>query len=366
MPVRYVRVNPVVDMFAPVVRPTGNLAIVGEAANGTDGVPVQVTSPTDATARFGGPEVSALTKALHVAFEQAPGPSQVWGVKAGADVTGALAAVEDLNVQFVVVAGTALDADSGQDDGSIGKLAAHVKAVSQNGDGKERMGVAMLARDSADPSVVQGKLAMDRMVYVAHKSADDVAAAVAAVIAGHGPSVSMVLKPVGVTSGSFTAAEIDKINGAETDSTPPAGQGVTWLVDPPLLPGAGVHLGEGYTGNPNGSKYIDVVRTVDDVSFRLKARLIKAVGTLRISRSGLRSLVLQMDSVLGPLVADEVIEGYVVTIPLLRLLDADPATLSKEQRGEIDQAQTERLAQVLVSVDYAGAMHRISIDLKFA
>lgn len=366
MPVRYVRVNPIVDMFAPVVRPTGNLAIVGAAADGTDGVPVQVTGPTNATATFGDTEESLLTKALHTAFAQDPGPSQVWGVRSGADVTGALAAVEDLNVQFVVVAGTPLDADSGQGNGSIGKLAAHVRAVSRTGDGKERMGVAMLARDSADPSLVRGDLATDRMVYVAHKSADDVAAAVAAVIAGHGPSVSMVLKSVGVSSGSFTATEIDRLNGAESDSDPPAGLGVNWLVDPPLLPGAGVYLGEGYTGNPSGSKYIDVVRTVDDVSFRLKARLIKAVGNLRISRSGLRSLVLQMDSVLGPLVADAVIEGYVVTIPLLRLLDADPATLTEQQRKEIDDAQSARLAKVQVSVDYAGAMHRISIGLKFA
>ena len=40
-------------------------------------------------------------------------------------------------------------------------------------------------------------------------------------------------------------------------------------------------MGEGYTGNPGGKKYIDIVRTIDDVSFRLKAQLIKSIGAIR-------------------------------------------------------------------------------------
>ncbi|MGW6058057.1 hypothetical protein [Streptomyces sp. NPDC055189] len=366
MAVRYVRVKPSSDMFSPAVRPTGNLAIVGPATSGTDGVPVQVTQPTAAVAGFGAADQSLLTKALLAAFRQDPGPSQIWAVKSGADIAGALAAVEDLDVQFVVVAGSALDATTGQVSGTIGKLLAHVVAVSKDGDGKERMGVAMLAKNSADPSVLTATLTSDRMIYIAHKSDDDVAAAVAAATAGFAPGVSMVLKPVSVDSAPFSSAEIDRLNGgAESDDQPPRGSGVNWLVDPPLFPGKGMYLGEGYTGNSAGNKYIDVTRTIDDVSFRLKARLIKAVGALRISRSGLRSLVVQMDAVLAPLVADEVIEGYGITIPILDLLDTDPTALDEAQRKRIDDAQTSRLAEVLVTIDYAGAMHRISINLKF-
>jgi len=52
------------------------------------------------------------------------------------------------------------------------------------------------------------------------------------------------------------------------------------------------------------------VRTIDDISFRLKATLIQAIGNLRISRSGLRALVSEMTAVLEPLRQREVIESY--------------------------------------------------------
>lgn len=124
-------------------------------------------------------------------------------------------------------------------------------------------------------------------------------------------------------------------------------------------------MGEGYTGNPAGKKFIDVVRTIDDVSFRLKARLINSIGTLRISRSGLRSLIAQMEAVLDPLVSNEVIESYEVIIPVLILLDKDPSTLTDAQLQEIHDTQAQRLVQVLIAVVYAGAIHRLAITLKF-
>jgi hypothetical protein len=290
----------------------------------------------------------------------------VWGVPTGADVATALVQVEKLDVQFVVIAGVFLDATTGATAGAIGKLADHVVSVSNSVDGRERMGVAMLAKNSTDVSVVKDTLAIDRMVYIAHKSDDDVAAAVAGAIAGQAPSTSMVLKPVSVSSAPFTSAEIDAINLAEGDTDPVRGQGVNWLVDPPLIPGAGIFLGEGYTGNPHGRKFIDAMRTVDDLTFKLKARLIQAIGTLRISRSGLRALVVQIEAVLNPLVSNGVIEGFSVNIPVLQLLDADPATLTPAQLQQINDAQTDRLAEVQVAVDYAGAIHRISITLNFA
>jgi hypothetical protein len=364
--VRYVRVNPVADLFSPVVRATGNIAIVGAGSAGTDNVPVQVTSPSDAAGRFGPPAGSDLTRAIQVAFQQTPGPSQVWGVKSPADPTAALAAVEALDVQFVVIANTELDSTTGAANGAIGLLAAHVVGVSNTGgDGKERMGVAMLVKGSDDASVVAGTLADDRMIYIAHKSDQDAAAAVAGTIAGYEPHVSMLLKQVSIASDPFTAAEIDAINGSETFDSGPAGKGVNWLVDPALIAGGGIYLGEGYTGNPGGKKFIDVQRTIDDCSFKLKARLIRSVGNLRISRSGLRSLVVQMEAVLDPLVAGGVIEGYQIVIPVLDLLDADPASLTAAQLQAIQDAQADRVVEVLIAIDYAGAIHRIAITLKF-
>src|SRR5207249_55319 len=72
MAVRYVRVNPVVDLFSPVIRATGNMAIVGNATVGTNDVPVQVATPADAATAFGVPAGSDLTRAIQLAFQQTP------------------------------------------------------------------------------------------------------------------------------------------------------------------------------------------------------------------------------------------------------------------------------------------------------
>ncbi|MEV4559245.1 hypothetical protein AB0K51_19960 [Kitasatospora sp. NPDC049285] len=385
MAVRYINVKSNVEMFSPVVRATGNVAVIGTAASGTDGKVVPVTSPSGAAAEFGPATVpdpadptkqkanSSLTAALVTLFGQSPGPAQVFGVKVNggatgsvADPTAALTAIEDLDVQFVVLAATPLDANSGAANGAVTRLAAHVTAVSDHGgEGRERMGVAMLAKDSADPAPVAGTLASDRMIYIAHRSDEDAAAAVAGTVAGYPPHVSVLLKQVMINSAPFSVADINKINQSEQFGDPPKGNGVNWLVHPALLPGSGVYLGEGYTGNPAGMKFVDVQRTVDDVSFKLKARLIQAVGSLRISRSGLRALVVQLEAVLDPLVRGEVIEGYAIDVPVLDLLDADPAALTPAQLAVIQNAQTQRLAEVLVSVDYAGAIHRIALTLNF-
>jgi hypothetical protein len=364
MAVRYIRVRPLVDTFTPVARPTGNIAIVGNATAGDTNTGLEVTSPTDAATIFGAG--SDLAKSIALAYQQTPGPPLVYGVRInGADLAAALTAAEQLDVQFVVLANQPLDSTA-PNTAAVTALRNHIVGVSNTGgDGKERMGVAMLAKGATDTSIVTGDLANERMVYVAHKSDQDAAAAVAGTIAGYDPHISMLLKPVAITTGSFTSAEINTINKPEDFDMPPQGQGVNWLVDPDLIPGRGTYLGEGYTGDPSGKRFIDVVRTVDDVSFRLKARLIKSIGNLRISRSGLRALVVQMEAVLDPLIQDGVLESYEITIPVLLLLDADPTSLTDAQAQAIKDAHHDRLVEVLVAVEYAGAIHRLAITLKF-
>ncbi|MFF3877197.1 hypothetical protein [Streptomyces sp. NPDC001978] len=326
--------------------------------------PIPFTDPAEARRRVPG----ALGDAITLAFAQAPGPTLVYGVRTatGPDWASALNAVAPLDAQFVVLAGMPLDSVSGGTGGAVQLLAQHVSTISNTGgDGKERMGVAMLARGDTNAGLVAGALAHERMVYIAHKSDEDTAAAVAGVIAGYEPHISILLKPVNITSDPFTPAQIATINGNETFGSGPAGNGVNWLADPALIPGRGIYMGEGYTGNPGGKKYIDIVRTVDDVSFRLKAQLIKSIGAVRISRSGLRALVAQMESVLQPLVQDEVIEGFDISIPLITLLDKDPDSLTAAELNHINDAQSQRVIELLVAVDYAGAIHRLSITLKF-
>ncbi|MFF0750499.1 hypothetical protein [Streptomyces sp. NPDC004267] len=376
-PVRYIRVKTEGVPFAPATRAYGNIAILGVANPPASppadfvqpNVPRLIVDPGVARAVAAGP----LGDAVATALIQEPGPSQVWAVRLTDATTtsldAAFAKVATMDVQLVAIAGTALanTAAAGSPPvptQAIVKLAEHVSAPM--GDGLERMGVAMLHKGDADPAVVTGKLVTERMVYVAHKSDEDVAAAVAGTIAGYEPHVSLLLKKVKVATESFGAEDLIKINGSEsTYGGGPQGQGVNWLVDPPLIPGAGVYLGEGYTGDsgPGAKKYIDMVRTVDDITFRLKAQLIASIGNLRISRAGLRGLVAEMETVLEPLRRAEVIDSYEIVVPILALLDKPQPTPTEEEL--IRKARTERAAEAMVRVVYAGAIHRINITLNF-
>lgn len=367
MVTRYIRVNPVVDLFAPVIRGTGNIAVVGAATAGTPNAAQAFTTGAAALAAFPGD----LGQAIAMTFQQTPGPPLVYGVRAaGTDFVAALDIVSTLDVQIVVIANTALNGTTGDPatvpPGAIAQLSNHVTSISNTGgDGQERIGVAMLAKGVTDTAPITGTLANERMVYIAHKSDQDAAAAVAGTIAGYAPHISLLLKQVNITSDVFSPTEIAAINGTETFDSGPAGKGVNWLAEPTLIPGKGIYMGEGYTGNPGGKKFIDVVRTIDDVSFRLKARLIKSIGTLRVSRAGLRGLVSLMEAELKPLVRNEVIESFQVIIPILLLLDKDPNSLSDDELQQIHNAQAERVVEVVTVVEYAGAIHRLAITLKF-
>jgi hypothetical protein len=73
-----------------------------------------------------------------------------------------------------------------------------------------------------------------------------------------------------------------------------------------------------------------------------------------------------MAAVLNPLVDQGVIEGFEITIPILALLDQDPASLTVDQLDQINNAQNQRVVEVLATIDYAGAIHRLALDLKFS
>lgn len=435
MPVRYIDVKPVTNLFKPVTRSFGDIAIVGAArvadinlttdevaqvttdvnsvnqlksklrskypnsedvdqffesnsiqnvsdftsqgtnfiaarrAEGPVNTPIPITNPdsvsyqdnpgngeaVDSPAWFSG----ALGDSIRVAFGQTPGPSKVWAIctassQGSATLSDAFTEVAKLNAQIIVLANIPLTSGSGETE--LEALAEHVSSVSNSGgDGKERIGVAMLGNGVTDTSLITGAMSIDRMVMIAHKSDEDAAAAVAGTIAGYEPHISLLLKQVAISmDGLFNDSEIDTFNDAR----------INWLTDPALLPGKGIFMGEGYTLGAD-MPYIDIPRTIDDISFRLKASLIRSIGNLRVSRAGLRTLVSQMTAILEPIRQAEVIEGYDVFIPLLVLLDKDPTSLTDAERQQINNAQNERAVGTIVSVDYAGAIHRLSITLKF-
>ncbi|MFI9743419.1 hypothetical protein [Streptomyces sp. NPDC052494] len=370
-PVRYIRVKSTVNLFSPANRPTGNIAIIGTVTPPTTGggtvipenVPTLFSDPDDALKRAPG----ELGTSVALAMRQEPGPGLVFGVRLAttADVADTLSKIATLPVQLVVVANTPLEPGTGggTPTADIVALANHVKGPF--GDGLERMGVAMLGKGDTDASIITGALNSDRMVYVAHKSDEDVAAAVAGTIGGYDPHISLLLKKVGVSSAPFTAQELFTINGSEGESSPPGGQNVNWLVNPALIPGEGVYLGEGYTGasGTTDKKYIDIVRTLDDITYRLKASLIASIGELRISRTGLRALAGEMEAVLEPLRRSEVIDDYLVVVPVLALFDKPQPT--PEDLELIAKARRERFAEAMVRITYAGAIHRLTINLTF-
>jgi hypothetical protein len=437
MTVRYITVTPVTNLFKPVTRSFGDIAIIGAAlaqdvkltatdvttittgvnsvaqlkqklkstyprsedvdaffttnniqsvsgfssavgitftadrkAEGPVKTPIPITNPDSVsykTSSANGKAVDSpawfngdLGRAVRKAFAQTPGPTVVWATctassQGTASLSDALAEVAKLDAQLIVLANTPLkSATVGKTE--IELLADHVKSVSNTGgDGKERIGIAMLGNGITDVSVITTNMASPRMVMVAHKSDEDAAAAVAGTIAGYQPHISLLLKAVSLgMEDLFSDSEIDGFNTAR----------VNWLTDPTLLPGKGLFMGEGYTLGAD-IPYIDIMRTIDDISFRLKAALIRSIGNLRVSRAGLRALVSQMAAVLEPLKQQEVIEEYDIFLPLLVLLDKPPATLTDSELQQIQNAQNARVVDAIVSVDYAGAIHRLNITLKF-
>ena len=304
MPVRYITVTPITNLFLPVTRSFSDIAIVGAvdaAAEGPKKRPVPITNPntlssqavtlsTNAATAAGNPTLNfaavpgtilpamvirdltagavipagttvssttattvvmsqnatgagvgsgdaiqftnpnngkpvddvgwfkgALANSVRTAFAQSPGPTTVWAVATdpadGANtVTNGLAEVAKINVQIVVLANAPL-VSATQGKPEIEALATHCNTVSNGADGMERIGVAMLGNGVTDTTLISGVMAQDRMTMIAHHSTEDAAAAVAGVIAGYPPHISMLLKPIALDMDTvFSDSDIDGFN----------------------------------------------------------------------------------------------------------------------------------------------------------
>lgn len=449
MPVKYITVTPLVNLFVPATRSFGDIAIIGAISAGATGpkkVPIAITNPGALSSSPVTTSTSALTAAgsatlnfavvpatirpgmsvldmshsgalapntsvvsttattvvmsqnalgagvgsgdaiqfsnpnnglpvddpgwfqgplgdsVKMAFAQSPSPTTVWAIATdpldGASaVANGLAEAAKLNVQIVALANMPLiGSGAGQGKAEIEALAAHCNTVSSTGgDGKERIGVAMLGNGVTDTSLISASMAQNRMTMVAHHSNSDAACAMAGVIAGYAPHISLLLKPISLDMDKvFSDSEIDAFNSAR----------VNWITRTPLLPGNGFYVGEGYTLGVD-QPYIDIVRTIDEISFALKAALIRSIGVLRVTRSGLRALVSEMSAVLQPLQDEAVIDSYTVFFPLLILLDKAPASLSDIELQQIHNAQATRTVASIATIEYAGAIERLNITLSF-
>lgn len=362
-------------------RLTGVVAVVGKAQSGGNNVgsapvntPLEVSTLEDAAQFAGLDGGGAVTKrtslydSLVLAMQQNPPPQKIYGVKVdGDDYGAALATLESVgDVTFVTLAN-----ESGPGDAppkaptKLGALKDHVERVSAAGN--KRIGVAMVdpaiaksptyAGDLDGAITAELKSSDGRMVVVAARGATmDVATAAAAAIAGYAPLVSLVLKPLnGVSIPSvsrYSPSEIKQLS--ELNIIP--------IISPALLP-SGFYFGEGRTYSDGVLGYIDTVRVLDDIDFRLKAGLVGAIGDARITRFGLRQVATRIDGILQPLLSNQTIDGYSSAIPVLDILSIPESSWTPGQTNQVATARGNRTVDVFVSVLYGPAVHRLSISL---
>lgn len=360
-------------------RSPGVIAVVG-AATGGDGVanvPLVCDTPADAVAHFGAG--SALANSLTLAFLQNPGPTKVYGVKVAstgdADITAALDVLNAADdVDFVSLANiTSVTA--------LGKLKDHVEAASAAG--HKRIGVAMIdptrarsatyvtdAVNAVHPSSGTGTDLMSsvsRMVLIAARGAvladgttqADTATAAMAAIAGQAPATSIVLKPVAgfniPLQAQYSSAEIKGLS--EANLIP--------IVQPAFIVGGGFYFGEGRCFTSNATMlYVDVVRLLDDIDFRLKAGLLGLIGDARITRAGMITVRSAIQGILGPLQRAAVIDAFDIQIPVLDALSIPDSARSATDNALITTARANRAVDVLISITYGPAVHRLHVTLQ--
>jgi hypothetical protein len=177
-------------------------------------------------------------------------------------------------------------------------------------------------------------------------------------IAGFSPSTSPVLKQVrGFTipvSQQYVPAEVTGLAGA----------GVIPLIDPALVPGTGLFMADGGTFSADPARnYVDIVRTLDDAEFRLRAGLIGTVGDARITKAGLTAVRVRVEGILGPLQQAAVIDDFAVSIPLLSILSLPESARSAADQARVVTARQIRQVPVLISITLGPAVHRLNVTL---
>lgn len=371
-------------LVAPAQRAPGVVAVVGNADGATApaSTPLVVTSHADAVGLFGAS--SKLTASLDLVLAQDPQPTKVYGVRTPAanNYAAALAGLEAADdVTFVCLANeTSIGAASNGGTAATGlhALVEHVEAMSSGGN--RRMAVAMI-----DPTTAKSATYVDtvlaensfgalrsatgRMILIAARGATtdlsaasgpvaDAAAAAMGAIAGQTPATSVVLKQVR----GFGIPVAQQYSPSEVTGL--ASAGVIPVIDPALVPGTGLFLGDGGTfASDPARNYVDIVRVLDDIEFRLRAGLIGTVGDARITKAGLTVVRLRVEGILGPLQLGAVIDDFSVTIPLLRILTLPENARTTAEQAEVVTARQTRQVPVLISITYGPAVHRLNVTL---
>jgi hypothetical protein len=376
----YIQVTINTSALLPVAqRAPGVIALVGvsNAGSAAVNVPKEVSDANDAAGLFASRDANGavvptpLYSSLVTAFQQDPLPQKVYGVKVAADgFVAGLAALEGLDdITFVgLAATTTIGAAATNNAPATGLMALKDHVERTSAAGSRRIAVAMVDPTRARATDYVSKVISDyaplksdtsRMVLVAARNASsDLAAAAMAAIAGYQPHVSILLKQLrGVSiplEAQYSATEIKQLSEAN----------IIPIIDPSLIPGTGLYFGEGRAFTSDETKlYVDVVRTLDDIEFKLKAGLIGLVGDARITKSGMVRLKTRIEGVLEPLERADVIAGFEVQIPVLDIVSRPESTWTAGDQATVVNARSSRTIDVQIAVTYGPAVHRLNVTL---
>ena len=357
-------VNITVDtsgLYPVPTRDMGTLAIVGVGNTSVSGsmVPVKLTSYAEVDALY--PTDSDLSIAIKLAF--ANGAAAIWAVdtkiaKTLDAIEDALETLETKDVQIVVIANT-VETDS--DTYISTALTNHVESSVT-----DRVGVFMLASgedvDTMPTAIATMQSAgNDRMIAVAHNSTTDVAAAVGGILASLNPWESVVNKPlVNVANATdFTTTQMTALAAAQ----------INYIFDPLYLAGTTNVLRTGYTLGTiaDGIHFIDVRRTIDDISYKLKVGLTNpnVIGNLRINRSGISELIGYITGIMQPCVKSGEIDSFDIDIPIAAILAKEIDERTTAEAAVLAAARTSRTVSGSVVIEYSGAIHTLNLELNY-
>jgi hypothetical protein len=189
-------------------------------------------------------------------------------------------------------------------------------------------------------------------------TAADVGVAAMAAIAGYAPSTSIVLKPLNgfhiPNDQLFNSTEIKGLSNGDINP-----------VIPSVMLGLGLYFGQGATFTKDTSLlYVDLVRTLDDIDFRLKAGLIGLVGDARITRAGLTTVKTTVEGILAPLKRAAVIDDFFVSIPVLDILNIPESARNTTDNALVATARLNRAVDLIVNVTYGPAVHQLLVKLQ--
>ena len=358
-------------------RAPGVVAVVGTASAGSSNNPTEVGDSAEVKSTFGA--TGSLQSSLNIALGQSPRPSKIYGVRVAVDGNNvpdyvtALSSIEGVD-DITMVSLASEPALGTQANPRLLALLSHVESTSA--DGNRRMGFAMVdpqiakAQTGGYPAKVNtdyGSLKTDksRMVLIAARGAvdpngqtPDVATAAMAAVAGYQPHISAVLKQVG----GFSIPPAARFNGTEVKAL--SANNMIPVLDPAMISGEGLFLGEGrcYTTKEE-LLYVDLVRTLDQIEFELKAGLIGSIGDARITKAGMMGIRLRTEAILGLIQRREMIDGFKVGIPVLDALLIPETARSGVDKQVITLARQTRQVEMNVEITYGPAVHNLIVNL---